>query len=456
MAHIFVHINAEGDKELIKIFIELIFPASILLGGVYFSFRLRLFSLFHPLSFVRTLKDKNGSFRSLNLALAGTLGVGNIVGVVNAMRIGGEGAVLWMCISAMLCANLKYAEAYLASVTKRRRADGCFGGAYIYIKKTLKRSGGALSVIFALFFIVNSLATGCCMQASAVVSGVESIAVGISPISVSLLLAAAVLLSVVGGIKKISGITNRLVPVMTCVYLVISFTVIFVNRDRLGDALLSVWRSAFSCEGIICGIGGFCFTECMRCGIMRGLLSNEAGCGSSASAHATEEGSTPHRQGCLGIAEVYADTVIMCSVTALALMVGGADFSLLDDISLTVALYRNVGGALFSFLSVACIAVFGYAAIICFAGYGTECVSYIFGNGKTGSLMNTLYIGVYILTVIFSSFPDSSTVLALSDVSMGVMSLINIPVLIANSGKIFPTLPKRRREDSQDKNKAPQ
>ena len=413
-----------------RLFIEAVFPGIILLGGVYFSFRFRFFSLLHPIRFIRSLRGGSRSFASLNLALAGTLGVGNIIGVVNAMRLGGAGSVFWMCVSALLCANLKYAEAYMASLTKKRREGNSFGGGYVYIERIFKRYGRRLAVVFTVFFIISSLSTGACMQAGAVVRGVSEMLPGIPLIIISSLLAVAVILSTVGGMRRISEITNRTVPIMTLIYLVLSFTVIISHAKNIPTALTLIFSSAFKKEGVIFGVGGFCFTECMRCGIMRGLLSNEAGCGSSACAHATEENTSPHRQGCLGIAEVYADTVVMCTVTALALITGGADMSVGDDILLTLRLYEMVGGKLFVFLISACICVFGYATLICFAGYGDECVRYLFGEKRIRRSAYAVYLIFYIVCIVFSPFINSENVLFFADLSMGIMALINIPALV--------------------------
>jgi len=410
--------------------VGVIFPALILLGGVYFSFRLRFFSLFHPLRFLRSLRDGEGSLRSLNLALAGTLGVGNIVGVVNALRLGGAGAVLWMAISALFCANLKYAEAYLASFTRKRNERGCYGGAYVYIERAFGRLGRVLAVVFAVCFAVSSLSTGGALQAGAVTEAVSFLLPSVPSVLVSLLLGGMVLVSSLGGLSRISDITNRLVPVMTGVYVIITLAVIAVNAKALPSVVWEIFSSAFKREGVLFGIGGFCFTECMRCGIMRGLLSNEAGCGSSASAHATEDNSSPHRQGCLGIAEVYADTVIMCTLTALAVLLSGADFTSGGDIELTVSAYGAVGGVLFSSLTVICIAVFGYATLICFAGYGRECVGYIFKNEMERTKFSVLFLFIYVLIIVLSPFIDGESVLLCADISMGVMAAVNIPAMV--------------------------
>ena len=148
-------------------------PATLMLGGVFFTVRLRGFALLHPLRFLRTLKDEGGGFSSLNLALAGTLGVGNIVGVVNALRLGGAGAVFWMWVCAILASFLKYAEAYFSVIFRTEKGGEIHGGAYYYIRKAFSgKIGRLLSTIFCIGFFGNTLATGCAMQASAAIDGI--------------------------------------------------------------------------------------------------------------------------------------------------------------------------------------------------------------------------------------------------------------------------------------------
>ncbi len=420
------------------VFVGLIVPGAIITGGIYFAFRLRFFALRSPLRFLKTLKDGDGSFKSLNLALAGTLGVGNVVGVVNAIRLGGAGSVLWMILSAIIASYLKYAEAYMAVKTRRRTGNKAHGGAYVYIREAFGKCGGLLSVMFCLCFVVNSLATGCILQASAVVTGVSYFLPENVSLAVSLALALLVAVSVIGGIHKISAITNKTVPIMSAVYLVTAAFIIILNAERIPLALSEIFNRAFAGEGVIYGVGAFMFTECMRCGIMRGLLSNEAGCGSSATAHATDPNAAPHKQGCMGIAEVLADTVIMCTVTALALLTSGAELVGENDVHTAISAFERSGGSVSSLLICICIAVFGYATLICFAGYGNECVSFLFKDKKKRALVNALFITTYVVLTGVSPYVSGEAVLLAADTSMGIMSVINIPALIRLSPNIVP------------------
>ena len=408
-----------------NIITDLLSPLAIILGGVFFTLYIRAFFLLHPRRFISTLRGE-ASFRALNLALAGTLGVGNIVGVVNAVRLGGEGAVFWMIVSAVLTSSLKYAEASLSVKTRMKGSDGFFGGAYVYIEGAFGRAGKLLGNVFAVLFAVNTLATGCIMQAKASAEALSHV-LGAKATVCSALLAVAVLLSVRHGIRRISDLTNRIVPFACAVYIGLCALLIVLNGKNIIPVIIKIISCAFDKEGIIFGIGGFCFTRSMKCGIMRGLLSNEAGCGSSATAHATEENATSHTQGCMGIAEVLTDTVIMCGISAVALLSAGMDLSDEGDIASVISCFDRYG-RIMTVTACCCIALFGFATVICFAGYGCECIGYTCAKHK--KTVSTAYISIYVCAVALSVLCPSEAFLSVADLSMGLMSLINIPAML--------------------------
>ena len=420
-----------------NIITDLISPVAIMLGGIFFTVYIRAFFILRPKMFLDTIRNGT-SFRALNLALAGTLGVGNIVGVVNAIRLGGEGAVFWMIVSAFLTSSLKYAEASLSVQTRIKGADGFFGGAYLYIEKAFKKAGRLFGGTFAFLFLINALATGCVMQAKASAEAMSYV-LGGSEIVCSVMLSIAVLLCVRSGLKKISVLTNRIVPFACAAYVGLCFLLIILNGKNVVPVLKNITAHAFETDGVIFGIGGFCFTRSMKCGIMRGLLSNEAGCGSSATAHATEENVTAHVQGCMGIAEVLTDTVLMCGLTAVALLCEGIDLSSESDIASVISCFSRYGRAVTTAVCV-CIALFGFATVICFAGYGCECIGYICGRRK--KTPSSAYVFVYVCAVAVSVLIPGETFLFVADLSMGLMSLINIPALLILR-KSIAVLPRR-------------
>ena len=408
-----------------NIITDLLSPLVIISGGIFFTLYIRAYFLLHPRRFINVLRSGT-SFHALNLALAGTLGVGNIVGVVNAIRLGGEGAVFWMIVSAVLTSSLKYAEASLSVHTRMKGEGGFFGGAYIYIERAFGRAGKLFGNIFAMLFAVNTLATGCVMQAKASAEALSRI-FGTGDIICSALLAVAVLVSVRHGIKRISDMTNRIVPFVCAVYIGLCALLIIFNGKNIIPTVIGIISAAFDKDGIVFGVGGFCFTRSMKCGIMRGLLSNEAGCGSSATAHATEEKATSHVQGCMGIAEVLTDTVLMCTLTAVALLSAGIDLSSESDIVSVISCFDRYG-RIMTFTACGCIALFGFATVICFAGYGCECIAYTCGRYKKS--VSATYIIVYVCAVALSVLCPGDAFLLVADLSMGLMSLINIPAML--------------------------
>ncbi len=395
-------------------------PIFIVVGGTFFLFYLRGFYVLHPKSLIKALFDGKDSLKGLNLALAGTLGVGNILGVVNAIRLGGEGAVFWMLFSSLFASALKYAEAFLAVKTGEKGR----GGAYFYIEKAMGRFGRAVSVVYSLAFLGNTFSTGCVMQSAAAVSSLSELFF-LPELLISFFLAISVFVSSRRGIGRISVITNSVVPIMSAIYVTLTVSVIFLNRENIPDAISAIFSSAFDKEGIIFGIGGFAFTSSVRYGFMRGLLSNEAGSGSSATAHATEKDTTPHRQGCMGIAEVFADTALMCTLTALALITSKVTLSGTDDIRIALSFFGETGGRFFSYLASLSVFVFGFATLVCYSGYADECFSYLTG-GKTSGHMRTLLLFIYSVLIFFSPIIPGEKFLLAGDISLSVMTFLNV------------------------------
>lgn len=411
----------------------IIFPAFILICGAYFFFACRKELSLKRMKDLRPILSSKSERKSLTLALAGTLGVGNVIGTVNALRVGGEGAVFWMVASSFFSASLKYAEAKTASETKKKQGKEHFGGAFVYIEKSYRRLGRPLSVIFASFFILSSLSTGTALQSSAAAKAFSSSFKISSPLFVSILLATMTLFAARIGTSRISNITSKLVPIMTSVYLILCTSVILKNISSLPQTVMSILRSAFDRKDLIIGVGSFSIPESIRCGVMRGLLSNEAGSGSSASAHATGTAVDPHIQGLLGAAEVYVDTTIMCTITALAVLMSKYPIVGNSDIIIAQNAFASVGGKFYSFLLTACIITFAYATLICFFTYGSGCVDHIFK--AQSNIIKPLFLLTFVLTIALSPLIPENITLSLADLSLGVMSLINIPALVIISRK---------------------
>ena len=413
-------------------------PPMLLLCGGFFTVYLKGYPARSPRRMLLSLRDgekKNGvsSFRALSEALAGTLGVGNIVGVANAIAIGGAGAVFWMWVSALIATVLKYAETVLAVAHRRTRRDGShFGGAFYYIKdcffqKKQRRIGAFLSSVFALFMIFNALSMGCVIQVRAVTSAVGNVNVPAWGIAVLLFLITLPLL--LCGRRGISALTECLVPIMTAGYIILSVAVLVLRREAIGDALASVLSSAFSFQSLGGGCLGFFTSQALRVGTMRGLLSNEAGCGTSPTAHAGADASSPAAQGVWGILEVLVDTVLLCTLTALVILVNASEVEMLafDGMQMAIRAYSSVlGGASELFFAIATFC-FGYATLLCWGGYGMEALSFLSGKRR----WRFLYLCLFSACIFIGALGDADIVWDISDVAITVLTTVNLFVLFA-------------------------
>ncbi len=411
-------------------------------GGFYwarlrFFFPSRLRKIFSALR--RERRSGSNSVRALMLALAGTLGVGNIVGVSAAIAMGGFGAVFWLWVSATFAMILKYAEVVLAMRHRRFDADGkSYGGAPYYIRDLfasagLRRLGIALGGIFALLCALNAVTMGSMIQSSAVAEAADGV-VGISPMTVGVALAAVSFLIIRKGSEGAMRVTGVLVPLMTLGYLLLSVAVLVLRADRVGEAFAEIFAGAFTPEAGVGGIGGFLLSRGVRFGTMRGLISNEAGCGTAPTAHATSDEKSAAKQGMLGIVEVFVDTHILCTLTALVVIVSWGDIVAKngDFLWMTLSAYSVVlGRGAETFMSVAII-LFGFATILCWGHYGRESIRVLSKKkwAEKGFLL------VYAASVVVGACATAEIVWGLADFAIGAMTIVNGVVLLLASKEV--------------------
>ena len=426
-------------EEINRILSGAAVPLLLAVIGIFYGIKLKFFQILKPRAVIRGLRsDKSSggvsSGKAVSLALAGTLGVGNIVGVSSAIYLGGFGAVFWMWVSALVAMILKYAEIVLAMRYRRWDADGKPQGSAMYYIKAffeshgLKRIGGIVAAVFAVSFLLNALTMGSMLQANAISEAVSGV-FGISPFLVGGVLCVLTLIMLRRGSGGMASLTEYLVPIMSLGYIVISMAVILRDIGGVADAFGLIFSSAFTPSSAVSGIGGYIFTSAVRYGVMRGLVSNEAGCGTAPTAHAIADCKTPAKQGMWGIFEVFADTVILCTMTALcvilnydaALTYGG------NYMMMTVAAYAESLGSLAAiFISVSVIC-FGFATIVCWAHYGSVCAKYFWKKRWVTYLFSAVYCGC----VALGCFISSDTAWQLADLAMGVMTVINLCVIAA-------------------------
>ncbi|MBQ8975194.1 MAG: amino acid carrier protein, partial [Oscillospiraceae bacterium] len=321
-------------------------PALILLGivGIIMTFATKFFQISHIGHWFRNtigaiFKDKHvtghtsdrtiSQFQSLCTALAATVGTGNIVGVAGAIATGGPGAVFWMWLIAFFGMMTNYSENVLGILYRRKDSKGEWhGGAMYYLKEGLgskkgcKTIGAVLAVLFSFFCLLASFGIGNMSQVNSMVSNVNS-AFGIPNIATGIFLVIAVGLVVIGGLKRVASITEKLVPFMVVIYLVGTLIIIFTHISHIPAVFGAIFKGAFSLKAVAGGGFGAGIALAMKMGFKRGVFSNEAGLGSSVMVHSSSNVKEPVRQGMWGIFEVFADTIIVCTLTAITILSSG-------------------------------------------------------------------------------------------------------------------------------------
>ncbi len=410
--------------------------------GIFYLFRLRWFCWLHPLRCLRALKTQPRAggispVRALTVALAGTLGVGNIVGVASALWLGGPGAVFWMPVSALVAMILKYAEITLAMRHRRvlslpDRTPVYTGGAPHYIADGLAAHGAPAlgkwaARFFAVLCLLNAVTMGGILQVNAVAGAMEE-AFSLPPLVVGGAVAGLAVVAVRGGAKRISALTERLVPLMTVGFLLACLALLVLRRERIGEALRLVWHDVLRPEGIGGGVCGFLLSRGVRYGVMRGLVSNEAGCGTAPMAHVASDTESPATQGLFGIIEVFVDTVLLCTVTALAILVSDSGYKAYGDdaVRTAQAAFSSVLGDWADGFFAVSILLFGVATVLCWAHYGVSAATYLSARPAA----QTGFLGVYALGLVVGAVTAPALAWALADMAIGLMTLLNLAVLL--------------------------
>lgn len=435
-------------------------PILIFGAGILFSVKLRFFYILHPIRIFRvffpkrekrksissgTKKGGVSSFKALTLALAGTLGVGNIIGVSAAIMAGGCGSIFWMWCSAVAAMVVKYAEIVLAVKTRKNICsdDGTVkhhGGAMYYIKNH------RLSVFFAGLCMIGSFTLGNVIQIRAASDALKS-TFGIHPIFVGAIAAIVCALVIGGGVAGISDFTGKLIPFLTILYIIASVYIIAVNAEQIPSVIGRIINEAFAPSAAAGGIGGFLLSRGMRYGITRGLFSNEAGCGTAPIAHAEAETDSPAAQGCFGIFEVFVDTILLCTMTAFVVILAfdTVGLSCATDSSGMLLVIRSyslwLGKAAEIFISLS-TAFFALATLICWAHYGLEGLHYITEKHNSASIREKrykpkkIYIMLYCLAALFGCFLSGGFIWSLADLTVGIMTLLNVCVIFMRREEI--------------------
>lgn len=401
----------------------------LILGvGIYFLVKLRFFFIVHPYKTVRKAFasgfDKK-SRRALSLALAGTLGVGNIVGVAYGISVGGAGCLFWIFISGIFSSVIKYCESTLGA---NFGADGRGGMMYV-IAKTAGKLGRALGTSYSVLCLLLALFMGAALQTRSVAESAYA-ALGIRQYAFAIIFAALVFITVIGGAKKIENATSAVIPIATIVYIVICVAVIINGAENLSDVLACIFREAFNFRSAAGGVSVFLASSSMREGFARGLLSNEAGAGTSSIAQSRHETLHPAKAGLFGICEVFFDTTLLCTLTGLAILTSGATISR-SAIATLVSAFATALGIFSPTVLFILIFAFAYSTVVCWYFYATEALVFLFDRERS-----TLFTVLFFAFLLFGALVPESILVPIVDSILFLMSLLTLFTLIKNSERI--------------------
>ncbi len=380
-------------------------------------------------------------FQSLCTALAATIGTGNIVGVASALISGGPGAIFWMWIVAFFGMMTNYSENVLGIYYRRKNEKNEWsGGAMYYLKdglgsyKGFKQVGAVLAVLFSIFCVLASFGIGNMSQINSISGNMKS-AFGIPTYITGIVLLLLAALVIVGGLKRIASVTEKLVPFMAIIYVVGALALFFMNIDQCGAVFSAIFKGAFGLRAVGGGIVGSGVKMALTWGMKRGVFSNEAGLGSSVMVHSSSNVKEPVRQGMWGIFEVCADTMIVCTLTAFAVLSSG-----LVDLETGAVLSSSEGSALVGeafatkfgsigpmFIAIA-ILLFAFSTVLGWSHYGSKAWEYLFG---TKSMM--IYKVVFVLMIYVGATMNLGLAWDLSDTFNGLMAIPNLIGVISLS-----------------------
>ncbi|MCM1148989.1 MAG: sodium:alanine symporter family protein [Butyricicoccus sp.] len=397
-------------------------------------------------------------FQAVTTALAATVGTGNIAGVTGAIVAGGPGAVFWMWLSALFGMVTKYSEVVLAVKFRERNEKGDWvGGPMYYIKNGLGKGWKWLGAVFCVFGFLAAFGIGNMTQVNTIASSINNAidafggntgaltvtmfgqVVPVSSIIIGVIIAVIVALVLIGGIKRIGSVTEKLVPFMAVVYIVAALAVVIVNAKHILPVLGMIFKGAFTPEGALGGAVGIGIMTTIQKGVGRGVFSNEAGLGSAPMAHAASSESDPVRQGLYGIFEVFMDTIVICTLTSLSLLCGtrGLGVELAwggsGGTELVSAAFGGVFGDQIGSLIIAVgITLFALSTVLSWSLYGTRCFEFLFGSKAVRG-----YQIVFIIVVVIGSTLKMQLVWDIADTLNGFMAIPNLVALLGLSGVVI-------------------
>ena len=431
-------------------------PAMLCIFGVglYLSIRthflqIRKFPYAIKTTIGRMFRKRNASdgaltpFQAVCTALAATVGTGNIAGVAGAIAIGGPGAVFWMWISALLGMCTKFAEVTLAVHFREKNTNGdLVGGPMYYIKNGLGEKWIWLAYLFAAFGVLTVFGTGNATQVNTITTAINSAllnfhvisegAVSTSNLIIGIVITILVGMILLGGIKRIGQVTEKLVPFMALLYIVLALGVVLMNIRVLPAVFVSIIRGAFQPSAVTGGVVGSMFMS-MKKGVSRGIFSNEAGLGTGSIAHACADTRKPVKQGMFGIFEVFADTIVICTLTALVILCSQVpvNYGAAAGAELTIQGFTSVYGDWVSIFTAVAMCCFAFSTILGWGLYGARCIEFLFSEKVIKPFMVA-----YSLVAILGATANLGLMWSIAETFNGLMAIPNLIALFLLSGTV--------------------
>ena len=423
--------------------------------GLYLSFGLRFlqirkFPYAIRVTIGRIFRKRDASdgamtpFQAVCTALAATVGTGNIAGVAGAIAIGGPGAVFWMWISAVLGMCTKFSEVTLAVHFRETNKNGdLVGGPMYYIKNGLGPKWHWLAVLFSTFGVLTVFGTGNATQVNTITTAINSALENYQLINershpvvclvIGVILAALVALVLLGGVKRIGNVAEKLVPFMALLYILLALGVVLLHANRIPLVFSMIFEGAFNPQAVTGGIIGSFFTS-MKRGVSRGIFSNEAGLGTGSIAHACADTKKPVKQGFFGIFEVFTDTIVICTLTALVILCSGVPvhYGQAAGAELTISGFTSTYGSWVSIFTAVSMCCFAFSTIIGWGLYGARCIEFIFDEKIIKPFMVA-----YSLVAILGATVDLGLLWSIADTFNGLMAIPNLIGVFLLSGTVF-------------------
>lgn len=382
-------------------------------------------------------------FQAVCTALAATVGTGNIAGVAGAIAIGGPGAIFWMWVSALFGMCTKYAEVTLAVHYREINANGeLVGGPMYYIKNGLSKKWHWLAYLFAAFGVLTVFGTGNATQVNTITTAINSAllnynvisesAVSTSNLIIGIIIAILIAMILLGGIKRIGHVTEKLVPFMALLYILLGLGVILLNIQNVPAVFASIFRGAFQPRAVTGGIVLSMFTS-LKKGVSRGIFSNEAGLGTGSIAHACADTKKPVKQGMFGIFEVFTDTIVICTLTALVILCSGVavDYGKAAGAELTILGFTSTYGSWVSIFTAVAMCCFAFSTAVGWGLYGARCIKFLFSEKVIKPFMV-----IYSLVAILGATANLGLMWSIAETFNGLMAIPNLIALFLLSGTV--------------------